>query len=112
MPGRVSLEPEPDPGCKVASAAPACGGRLAAADDLGQAPVHHQRLAVRAEQDVGRLEVAVDHAPAVGVGHHVADGDEPVQELPQGQVPLPRVAAVAVLGRVEAIDRLLEALRP
>ena len=109
MPGKVSLEPD-RPRLQGHLDRAGVGSRLAAADDLGQAPVDDQRLAIRAEQDVGRLQVAVDYTSAVGVGHHVAHGHEPVQELPQGQVPLPRVATVAFLGLVEAIDRLLEGL--
>ena len=82
--------------------------RLGAAHRLGQAPVDHQRLAVSADDDVRRLEVAVQHAPAVRVGHRVADVDEPVQEVAQ----LQRAAAGVVLeGEVgmEAVDGLLEA---
>ena len=56
--------------------------RLRRADDLGQAPVHHQRLAVVAQHDVRRLQVAVHDAPAVGVVDGVADVDEPAQQLP------------------------------
>ena len=67
--------------------------RVVAADDLGQAPVDDQGLAVGAQQDIGRLEVAMDHAPAVGIGDRVADVDEPAQELAEGQGALGRVAA-------------------
>jgi hypothetical protein len=35
-----------------------------------------ERIAVLAEHDVAGLEVAVEHAPAVGVGHGVADIDQ------------------------------------
>ena len=44
--------------------------------DLGQAPVHHLDLAEAAHHDVRRLQVAVDHASSVGVGHRLADGLE------------------------------------
>ena len=65
-------------------------------DRLGQAPVDHQRLAVLAEHDVARLEVAVQHAPAVGVGDRVADVDEPPQQLAQRQRPLAGVGLAAI----------------
>ena len=48
--------------------------------DLGQAPVHHLHLAERAHHDVGRLEVAVDHAAGVRIGHRLADLCEDRQE--------------------------------
>ena len=60
------------------------GPPVAGADDLGEPPVDHQGLAVRAEHDVGGLEIAVDHAPAVGVGHRVADVEEPSEQRLQG----------------------------
>ena len=41
--------------------------------DLGQAPVHHLHLAERADHHVRGLQVAVDHAPRVRVGHRLAD---------------------------------------
>ncbi len=57
---------------------------------LGQSPVHHLDLAEAADHDVRRLQVAVDHAPRVGIGHRLADLLEDRQE------PRP------VLGRVLA----------
>ena len=54
-------------------------------DRLGQAPVDDQGLAILADDDVGRLDVAVDHAAGVGVLDGVADVDEPTQERPQGE---------------------------
>ena len=72
------------------------GGRLrcrvVAADDLGQSPVDHQGLAVRTEQDVRRLEVAMDHAAAMGIGDRMTDVDIARQELAEGQCALGRVA--------------------
>ena len=61
--------------------------RLGPAQRLGQAPVDHQRLAVLADDDVARLDVAVQHAAAVGVVDRVADVDEPPQQLAQLQRP-------------------------
>ncbi len=57
--------------------------RLRLIHQLGQAPVDDQRLAVLAEHDVARLEVAVQHAAAVGVVDRVADVEEPAEQLPQ-----------------------------
>ena len=51
--------------------------RLDPAQRLGQAPVHHQRLAVLADDDVARLDVPVQDAAAVGVVDGVADVGEP-----------------------------------
>ena len=53
---------------------------------LGHAEVDHlrHRLAVvQGDQDVGRLEVAVDDALLVGVLHRLADRDEQLQPLPR-----------------------------
>ena len=44
----------------------------AARQDLGQAPVHHLDLAEAADHHVRRLQVAVDHAPGVGIGDRLA----------------------------------------
>ncbi len=64
----------------------------AARQDLGQAPVHHLDLAERADHHVRRLQVAVDHAPGVGVGDRLGDRLEDRQEA--GQV-VGRVLAAA-----------------
>ena len=88
-PATVAVAFPESPGRNVALAS----GRLSgAANDLGQAPVHDQRLAVLAEHDVARLQVAVQHAAAVGVGHRVAHVHEPAQQLPQLQRPLAGIA--------------------
>ena len=55
-------------------------GDAAPRQDLGQAPVHHLDLAERADHHVRRLQVAVDHAPGVGIGHRLADLLEDRQE--------------------------------
>jgi hypothetical protein len=49
---------------------------------LGQAPVDYQRLAVLADDDVPRLDVAVQHAPRMRVADRVADVSKAAQELP------------------------------
>src|SRR5690606_33560657 len=41
-------------------------------DSLGKPPVDNKRLAVRPEHDVGRLEVAMQNAPAMGIRDRVA----------------------------------------
>ena len=97
-PAIVSLLPECDAGRSVSSAH-RLGRRVVAADDLGQSPVDHQGLAVGAQHDIGRLQVAMDHAPAVGVGDRVADVDEPAQELAEGQGALGRIAAECASAR-------------
>ena len=55
-------------------------GRLghAEVDDL-----RHRLAVVQGDQDVGRLEVAVDDALLMGVLHRLADGDEQLQPLPR-----------------------------
>ena len=85
-------------------------GRFGAADDLGQPPVDDQGLAVRAQQDVGRLEIAVDHSAVVRVGDHITDGHEPRQEPSQRQPLLFPIAAGFLAVLVKARDLLLEAL--
>ena len=47
---------------------------------LGQAPIDDQGLAVLAEDDVARLQVAVQHAARMCVVNRVTDVDEPPQE--------------------------------
>ena len=56
---------------------------------LGQAPVDDQRLAVLADDHVGRLQVAVQDAAAVRVLDGVADVQEPPQQFPQLQRATP-----------------------
>jgi hypothetical protein len=53
----------------------------AAAEQLGDAEVAHLGLPVGAQQDVGRLEVAVDDALLVGVLHGAGDGLQPLGGL-------------------------------
>ena len=67
----ASRRAAPEAGTSVSSPSPMPGPP--ARSSLGQAPVHHQRLAVLAQHHVARLQVAVEDPPAVGVGHRVAD---------------------------------------
>ena len=67
-----------------------------------QPEVGDARLARRVEQDVGRLDVAVDQAPRVGVVQRLGDRRHQLGRLPKGQPALPhplrQVAALDVLG--------------
>jgi hypothetical protein len=78
---------------------------------LGQASVDDQGLAVLADDDIARLDVAVQHAPAVRVLDGVAYVEEPPQELAQLQRPPAGVPLELFVG-VELLDGLLEALAP
>jgi hypothetical protein len=51
----------------------------------GQAEVGERRLAEPAEQDVGRLDVAVQHAEGVRVGQRVGDLEPDIARLDRGQ---------------------------
>ena len=64
-----------------------------------------------ADDDVARLDVAVQHAAAVGVVDRVADVDEPPQQLAQLQRPAAGVVLQRRVG-VEVRDGLLEAVAP
>ena len=55
----------------------------AAWQDLCQAPVHDLNLAERADHHVGGLQVAMDHAPGMGVGDGLRDRLEDRQEAGQ-----------------------------
>ena len=89
----------------------AVDGRLGLSQRLGQAPIDHERLAVLADDHVARLDVAMEHAPAVGVLDGVADVDEPPQQVAQLERAAARVAPERRVG-VESLDRLLEAVSP
>ncbi len=52
---------------------------------LGHAEVAEERLAVGGEEDVGRLDVAVEHAPAVGRAEGVGDAGQDGDGLARGQ---------------------------
>ena len=69
----------------------------AVALDACQAPVDDHGLTERAEQDVGRLEIAMHHASLVGMGNGVDRGEHRDQQR--------HALAVAAL-----IDGLLEAI--
>jgi hypothetical protein len=73
--------------------------------DLGKAPIQNDRLAEVAEQDIRRLEVAVNDAAAMRVGHRVAHRHEARQQAPQSQPALARIAT-GRLGGVKPGNRL------
>ena len=73
-------------GRHVAGRADDGGGRRQiplARQPLGQAEVGHVRLAGAVEQDVGRLEVAVEDAALVGVVHGAGDGRQQLGRGPR-----------------------------
>ncbi len=87
----------PDLGVDAAIGQPCAGG-------LGNAEIDHlghRPAVVEGDQDVRRLEVAVDHALLVGVLHGLADRDEQRQPL-AGRQPGP----VAIVGDRHALDQL------
>ena len=105
-PGSVSALPLAEEGISVRLASRR-GRRLDPAQRLGQAPVDHQRLAVLADDDVARLDVAVKDATGMGVFDCVAEIGESPQEFSQ----LERPKAGVLLQRlvvVESLDGLLE----
>ena len=77
-------------------------------DELGQAPIDDERLAEGAQEDVRRLQVAVQDAPVVRVGDRVADVDESAEQVAEGERPRGGVARDGPV--VEAFDGPLEAL--
>ena len=110
LPGSVSELPLAEDGIEQPLAR--LGPRLDAADRLGQPPVDDQGLAVLAQDDIRRLDVAVDHAAGVGIVDGVADVEESAEQLAELQVD--RRAGGRPPGdaasRVELVDRFLEAV--
>jgi hypothetical protein len=76
------------------------------AQPLGKAPIDDERLTVVTQNDVRRLQVAMDHTATVGIRDGVAHRHEAAQELPQGQ------AAARFRRRMKFGDGLLEGLSP
>ena len=66
-------------------------------DDLGQAPVEHDHLAVAAEHHVFGLEIAVDHPPRVRIADRLTDLDERLEQLPLQLEPVRRLARAAAM---------------
>jgi hypothetical protein len=77
-----------------------------------QAPVQHDHFAERPENNVGRLQVAVDDAAAVGVGKRLAHLQErPEQVLQRRRRGLPMVAGDG-LGEGASLDETHGVERP
>jgi hypothetical protein len=94
--GRAGLVHLVHAGARSTSAVAA--GLLWRAELPREAPVHHHDLAERPHEHVLRLEIAVDHALAMGIGHRVDDADRRRQEpQPILQRARPRGAAVEAL---------------
>ena len=87
---------------RVRGRRPAQVARVLPALGRGEAPVHDVGLAVLAHHDVGRLEVAVDDALGVGVGHGLADLQQDVQGACHRPVVVPFVDELEDLAQVAA----------
>ena len=81
--------------------------RLRPARCLCQAPVNDQRLTMLADDDVARLDVAVEHAAAVRVFDRVAHIHKAPEQPAQFQ-PTPALILLKRFVAVKAIDRFLE----
>ena len=84
LPGNVSALPLAEDGINVLLIGPG----VAFAGGLGQPPVDDQRLAVFADDDVARLDVAMEDAAAVSVADRIADVHESPEQLAERQRPL------------------------
>jgi len=80
--------------------------RVGLAALLGQAPVDDDGLAEGPDHDVGRLQVSVDHAARVRVGHRLAGVDDVGQER---KPRLERIACREARFQRLAADELLRA---
>ena len=63
-------------------------GAVIAVDPRSQPPVENDHLTEFSEHDVGRLDVAMNHATVVGVGDRLADQRELAEQLPVAGGPL------------------------
>ena len=99
---------EPEVGLHERTAVPSVG--RCRPRNFCQAPVEQNDLAVLAEHDVVGLDVAMQHAAAVGVGDGLTDADEHCEQMRRScnSASWPGVEA----GGVIVGDRLLEALAP
>ena len=78
---------------------------------LGQAPVDDEGFSVAADHHVVGLEVSVEDSSTVGVGHGVADVEEPTEQLLEGEGSRPFVSLQGRIG-VEGLDGVLERVAP
>jgi hypothetical protein len=78
--------------------------------NFGQAPIHDLYLAEAADHDVARLQVAVDYAPRMGIGHGLANPLEDAQEM---RPVLVRLRALRQeRGQRATVDQLHREIRP
>ena len=94
-----------------------CGLFVRAADLFGQAPVEHDRFAVVAQDDVLRLQVAVNDAARVRVGQRLAHIHEDIQQPRQRQLVFVAGSQLLVLPTERlrerfALDQLHRVERP
>jgi len=75
------------------------GGGLSGPHRAGHAEVRDQRVS-RIEQDVGRLDIAMDHVAAVGIAQRVGHLPRDLQRIGDGQLPL----AIEALAQGLALD--------
>ncbi len=77
-------------------------------DELGQAPVEHDDLAEAAQNDVLGFEIAVDHAPGMGVADGVADLEKGAQQPLEGE-RLRGLACAVAMEVAEGVEQRLAA---
>ena len=88
-----------------------CDAGLVAADRLGDAPIDHQRLAEAGDHDVRRLQIAMDDAVAMRIGHRIRRGEhvrhqrQPLLQRRRVEDQLLERAARDQLHRVERLAR-------
>ncbi len=102
----ASAPPGPCRGSELASGFVLAGSPGPRSSTLARPQFDHQRLVERSEQDVGRLQVAMEHAPAVRVGDRLADVNESVEQVPQAPASA-RGGRVAAPRRPDETDRSL-----
>jgi hypothetical protein len=96
----------------VVKTTPLCGsiGCAGCPQNFGQAPIHDLYLAEAADHDVARLQVAVDYAPRMGIGHGLANLLEDAQEM---RPVLVRLRALRQeRGQRATVDQLHREVRP
>src|SRR5262249_19898880 len=85
--------------------------RVSSTGGLREAPVDDERFTVLADDDVARLDIAVEHAARMGIVDRVADVEEPPQELALLERTRAGIA-LQPLVVMEMLYRLLETVAP